>query len=140
MTRDEIEGMFQRRRALWRARDANALAADYADEAVVVSPLQGLLSGKARIREGYVSLFRSFPDWDYAPEDLLIDGDRAAEYFVVNGTHSGELFGIPPTGRRFEIRGILLLRLIDKRIAREQRIYDFTGLLVQLGVLRPKLL
>jgi steroid delta-isomerase-like uncharacterized protein len=139
MTRDDIEGLLERRKALWRARDPNALAADYADDAVVVSPLQGLLTGKRKIRDAYVSLFRSFPDWDYQPEETLIDGDRAAEYFGVSGTHSGELFGIPPSGRRFEIRGILLFRFVDLHIVREQRIYDFTGFLVQLGVLRPKL-
>ena len=139
MTRGDIAMVFERRKALWLARDANALAADYADDAVVVSPLQGLLNGKPKIKDGFASLFRSFPDWSYQPEELLIDGDRAAEYFAVSGTHSGELFGIPPSGRQFEIRGILLFRLADLRIVREQRIYDFTGLLMQLGILRPKL-
>jgi len=140
MTRDEIERFFERRKAKWLARDAKALGADYADDAVVVSPLQGLLRGRTKIQEGFVSLFRSFPDWAYEPEELLIDGDKAAEYFVVTGTHSGELFGIPPSGRQFEIRGVLLFHLSDLRIVREQRIYDFTGLLVQLGVLRPRVM
>jgi hypothetical protein len=30
-----------------------------------------------------------------------IDGDRHADRWVLSGTHRGELFGIPATGKRF---------------------------------------
>jgi hypothetical protein len=45
---------------------------------------------------------------------------------------------MPPTGRRIEVAGAFIYRLHNGLIAHERRILDFTGLLVQVGVLRAK--
>jgi hypothetical protein len=46
---------------------------------------------------------------------------------------------MPGTNRHIEFRNARLMNLdADGLIAHERRIYDFTGLLVQLGVLRAK--
>ena len=47
-------------------------------------------------------------------------------------------FGLPGTGRRIEFRACRLFRMEGELIEHERRIYDFTGLLVQVGVLRAK--
>jgi predicted ester cyclase len=54
------------------------------------------------------------------------------------GIQRGEFCGLAPTGKRFEVRCAFLFFLKDNKIAREIRIYDFTGLLLQLGVLSAK--
>ncbi|MBA2301044.1 MAG: hypothetical protein H0W08_00255 [Acidobacteria bacterium] len=46
--------------------------------------------------------------------------------------------GIPGSGKRIEFDCVLILDLYDGLIKRERRIYDFTGMLIQLGVLRGK--
>jgi ketosteroid isomerase-like protein len=46
--------------------------------------------------------------------------------------------GLPPTGKPFRLPAVFLYELRDGRIVRERRIYDFTGLLVQVGVLKAK--
>jgi len=56
----------------------------------------------------------------------------------VRATQKGEFMGLPPTGRRFEFDCVLIYDIEDGLIVRERRIYDFTGLLIQLGVLRGK--
>ena len=66
------------------------------------------------------------------------DGDRAAYVFTHMATHVGETFGFPPSGRRVTIRGVCLFRFEGDRIAAEQRLYDFTQLMLQLGVLKAK--
>jgi predicted ester cyclase len=45
---------------------------------------------------------------------------------------------MPGTGRRIETSGAFILTLENGRIAAERRVYDFTGFLVQLGVLKAK--
>lgn len=37
--------------------------------------------------------------------DLVVDGERAAARLQYTGTHTGELAGLPPTGRRFSYAG-----------------------------------
>ena len=50
----------------------------------------------------------------------------------------GSFLGLEPSGRSFHIPAVFTYELRNGQIAREQRIYDFTGLLVQIGVLKAK--
>jgi predicted ester cyclase len=65
-------------------------------------------------------------------------GDRVALPFTARATHQGDFMGIPGSGRRFVLEGVMLWRLEGDHIADERRVYDFTGLLMKLGVLRGK--
>ncbi len=138
MTREEIFALFARREAAWRRRDAAALAADHAPDGVVVSPTGGVLEGRPEIERIYRVWFVAFPDLMFTTEDLLVDDDRAALLCRVTGSHAGEFFGMAPTGRRIEVAGAFIYRLQNDLIVHERRILDFTGLLVQVGVLRAK--
>jgi uncharacterized protein (TIGR02246 family) len=138
MTRDDIFAIFTRRENAWRERDPVALAADHAPDGVVVSPTGGVLEGRAEIERIYRVWFTAFPDLMLNTEDLLVDGDRAALLCRITGSHAGEFFGVAPTGRRIEVAGAFIYRLQDGHIAHERRVLDFTGLLVQVGVLRAK--
>lgn len=138
MTRDQIFALFARREAAWRARDAQALAADHASDGVVVSPTGGVLEGRAEIERIYRVWFVAFPDLVFTTEDLLVDDDRAALLCRFTGTHLGEFFGMGPTGRRIEASGAFIYRFENDLIVHERRVLDFTGLLIQVGVLRAK--
>ena len=71
-------------------------------------------------------------------DDVLIDGDRAVVIARLRGTHSGDFFGLAPTGRHMELQAALVLTIADGLVIDERRIYDFTGVLVQVGVLKAK--
>ena len=138
MTRAEIVAFFAKRQLHWNARDPQRLAADHAVDGVVRSPMHGQPRGRDAIAASYVALFDAFPDWRFTTEDLLIDGDRVAQVFSAEATHVGEFMGIPGTNRRFRIQGVRLCEMADGLIQSERRLYDFTALLIQVGVLRPK--
>jgi len=138
MTHDEIRDFFLAQQQDWRARDAKKLAGAHAENGILISPIFRTVSGRPAIQASYEVLFRTFPDWDYRAERLLIDGSAVAEPFTVAATHVGEFMGLAGSGRRFEIQGVRLFDMKDGLIAHERRYYDFTGMLVQLGVLRSK--
>ena len=138
MTRDDIVALMDRRNAAWAARDAAALAAIHAVNGVVVSPTGGVLEGRDEIQRVYRLWLTAFPDIAVAPADMLIDGDRVAQLLRISGTHLGDFFGMPPTNRHVELEAALLMIARDGAIAEERRVYDFTGLLVQVGVLKAK--
>jgi steroid delta-isomerase-like uncharacterized protein len=139
MTREEIVAVFARRREAWHNLDAAALAADYADKATVESPLAGgSATGRDEIERLYATYFVAFPDFKFEEEALLIDADRAAQLARITGTDSGGFMGMPPTGRRITFRIAFVHTFADGRIASERRVYDFTGLLIQVGVLKAK--
>jgi len=138
MTREEITRLFDRRNAAWARHDALALASDHAEACTVTSPIFGNISGREAILSTYRDLFAAFADWKVDAQDLLIDGDRVAEVFSAKGTHIHEFFGVPGTGRRFLIRGVIVFQFKDGKIVHEDRYYDFTGMLLQIGVLKAK--
>lgn len=138
MTRDEVLEFFARQQRAWAARDPEALASGHAEESTLVSPIFGTLQGRAAVLSSYRSLFQVFPDWAYTGEQLVVDGSRVAEPFAVTATHVGTFMGLAGTGRTFTIQGVRLFDLRDGMIWYERRYYDFTGLLIQLGILRSK--
>jgi steroid delta-isomerase-like uncharacterized protein len=139
MTRGEIATLFARRQEAWQRQDAAALAADYADDAVGDSPMQGRLNGRARIGAVYASWFASFPDLAFTSREVIIDGNRVAETYLLSGTQSAAFGGVPATGRRIEFKGVWLYTLNeDGKIVADERLYDVTNLLIQLGALRTK--
>jgi len=56
----------------------------------------------------------------------------------VTGTDMGGFMGLPPTGKRFTMPMVFLVDIKDGKIQHERRVYDFTGLMIQLGVLKAK--
>ena len=103
------------------------------------SPMHGTPKGRAAIADSYSALFNVFPDWQFTEDDLIVDGDRVAQVFTAEATHTGEFMGIAGTNRRFRIQGVRLYDMVNGLIRNERRLYDFTGLLLQVGVLRSKL-
>lgn len=138
MTRVEIEAFFHERQLAWTNRDPDALAGGHAEDGVLDSPMFGHREGRQAIRDSYRALFDIFPDWDYQGEDLLIDGRRVAQPFTVSATHVGTFMGHAGTNRLFRIQGARFFRMSNGLVQAERRIYDFTGLLIQIGVLKGK--
>lgn len=138
MTRGEIADFFARRQEAWQRRDAEALAADHAEDGVLESPVGGNVKGRSAIENIYQGWLSSFPDVEFFPEHLLIDRNRAVQFARMVGIQRGDFCGLAPTGKRFEIRCAFLFFFAGGRIAHEIRIYDFAGLLLQLGVLKAK--
>ena len=137
MTREEIVAFFKRRSEAYEDLDAAALAGDYADDAVIESPSTGKHSGRDAEKALRV-IFNAFLDLTMTVDDVLIDGDKVVTVHTVEGTHMQELLGLAPTGKRFTMSMAFIYELRDRKIVREQRIYDFTGMLVQIGVLKAR--
>lgn len=138
MTPGEISQFFARRDAIWQCHDYAALAEDHAEDGEVDSPVGGKVKGRDAIQNIYKEWFSSFPDVQCLTEHMLIDGDRAVQFVRMIGTQKGDFCGLVPTGKQFEVRCAFLFFFAERKIVREIRIYDFTGMLLQLGVLKAK--
>jgi steroid delta-isomerase-like uncharacterized protein len=74
-----------------------------------------------------------FPDLRCSVDDTITEGDRCVCRWRMTGTHSGTFVGIPPTGRKVVVDGISEMRFHQGRLAEQWTLYDFLGLLSQLG-------
>jgi predicted ester cyclase len=138
MSHEELVAFFSDRQKHWDARDATALAEGHSPDGRVVSPMWRERIGRDAILESYRQLFETFPDWELRGEPILVDGERVAQPFSATATLEGEFMGLPPTHRRCQIEGVRLYEMKDGLIHVEKRMYDFTGLLIQVGVLRSR--
>ena len=137
MTRSEILALFKKRQDAWEDLDAKTLAGDYTDESVIESPSAGVHTGRDS-EKALGAMFDAFLDLTMTVDDLVIDGDVVVAILSFEGTHMRPLLGFEPTGKRFHLSGAFVHRLKDRKIIHERRVYDFTGLLVQIGVLKAK--
>jgi steroid delta-isomerase-like uncharacterized protein len=79
--------------------------------------------------EGFLA---AFPDLvvDVVAE-FATDGDEVVEW-LMSGTHRGQFDGLSPSGRRFQVRGVTVLRTRGGRIVRCSDYWD-------LGTVRRQL-
>ena len=138
LTRDEIVALFERRQAAYDDLDAAALAADYAEDCVVDSPTGGTHTGRAAVERVLDTVFDAFLDMKMLTVRLVIDGDTVAQVMSFEGSNIGDFLGVPASGRMFRFDAVFVYELKGPQIVRERRIYDFTGLLTQIGVLKTK--
>jgi predicted ester cyclase len=138
MTREKIEQFFAKRNEAWNRHDIEALTADHAEDGEVESPAWGHVLGRQSIQDIYIQWFLSFPDAEFFTEHLLIDGKRAVQFGKMVGIHKGPFCGLAPTGKRFTIHCAFLFFFAESGVVREIRNYDFTGMLLQLGLLEAK--
>ena len=122
--------------AAWNAHDADAVAAVFAEDAVLREagrPVE--IQGRDGIRARAAMLIAAFPDFHLERLTLVIDGAQHADRWVMTGTHRGELFGIPPTGRSVRMEGATFTRMGDHGlVAEDVHVTDLGALMAQLGV------
>jgi steroid delta-isomerase-like uncharacterized protein len=91
-------------------------------------------AGAEGVRE-VVTMFRSaMPDLKVVIEDMIAEGDKVLVRYTLEGTHEGELFGIPPTGRRLSIKSMAVERVSEGKLREHWRITDSLDMMQQLGV------
>lgn len=121
--------------AAWNAHDPDAVAAVFAEDAVVRdagSPAES--RGRAAVRARAAALLAAFPDLRLERLALVIDGRSHADRWRMSGTHRGTLFGVAPTGRAVRVEGATFTRLgADGLVAEDVHFLDVAGLLRQLS-------
>lgn len=75
------------------------------------------------------------PNLHYEILDLICSADKAAIFLRVTGTHTGDLFGMAPQGRSFDVRQMQIEWIRDGRIDQHWRVTDELLWLRQIGQL-----
>jgi steroid delta-isomerase-like uncharacterized protein len=91
-----------------------------------------------RDREGFKRFFRTFragfPDQKFVNEFMIAEGDLVMAIGTMEGTHQGEFFGMPATGKHFKARNIDICRFTaDGLIAEHWGLFDRAAMMQQLA-------
>jgi steroid delta-isomerase-like uncharacterized protein len=101
-------------------------------DAVIHEPVSGTPED---LKAMAISMREAFPDWHSTVEEMVVEGDRVVERWTGRGTHEGEFQGIPPTGKRVTVPGVVFYRISDGKIAEFRGQFDRLSLMQQLGVI-----
>ena len=103
-------------------------------DAIVAMHVGGMGEGYTNTspREGLWSA-SGFPDREYTIDEQTVAGNTVWTRYTVRGTHLGEWEGVAPTGAQLTVSGVIVQRLEDGKVAHDFEIYDYAGLLEQLG-------
>jgi steroid delta-isomerase-like uncharacterized protein len=78
------------------------------------------VAGKKDGPEGFAQFVESvrsaLPDIDATIQNLVAEGDYVAMWNTATATHRGELFGMPPSGRRIEMKDFHFFRFSGGKI------------------------
>jgi steroid delta-isomerase-like uncharacterized protein len=95
----------------------------------------GLAPGLEVVKQWLTMFAAAFPDGHYVIEDVVAEEDRVVARTAFNGTHQGEMQGIPATGKSVSMPSITIFRLDNGKIAEGWLVSDNLSLMQQLGVI-----
>jgi len=91
--------------------------------------------GVEPFRQQIITFRAAFPDLHVTIEDLITDGGRFASRTMVTGTHTGDLMGMPATGKRISVQAVDIGRIENGQAKERWGGLDMYTLLTQLGVI-----
>ena len=135
MSTESNKAVVQRFREALNAGDLDGAFAVFAPNAVVhMSSAPEPLSMEGFKQLGQL-LQTAFTGATSTVEDMIAEGDKVVSRLIFRGTHTGDMMGIPPTGKSVAISEIIIDRLADGKIVESWRLFDQMGMMQQLGVI-----
>lgn len=79
---------------------------------------------------------KAFPDLKFEIKNMVVTDEQVAIHCVMHGTHKGDLFGMPPTGKIVKVNQMQIERIINNKIVEHWRQSDDLDMLRQLGEIK----
>jgi steroid delta-isomerase-like uncharacterized protein len=127
--------LWQRHVLAENRRSIDGLLATLCAEPVYVIMATGATHrGRAAVADFYTGLFVSMPDVTFELADVFIGENGVVEESVLVGTHTGDLFGLAPTGRPVHLPLTIVFPMRNGEILGERMYFDLDHLQRQLGL------
>ncbi|MGA7670686.1 MAG: ester cyclase [Nitrolancea sp.] len=109
------------------------LSADYVHHDPNLPP--ELQRGLPAYKQAITMMFGAFPDLIGSVEDVVSDGDKVVTRLRWQGTHLGDLMGIPASGNRVDFSMIEIQRVAGGKIVEGWAQFDAMGMMQQIGAM-----
>ena len=105
------------------------------EDFIELDPLPGQEQGRQGLKDVIGMLRTAFPDIRWVIEETIASGEKVVTRFKWSGTHRGDFLGVPATGRKVAVPGVVIDRLSGGRMADSRILMDTLELMQQLGVI-----
>lgn len=82
----------------------------------------------------YSNFITGFSDIEFTINEIFGQGDKIVKHWNFKGTHTGDFFGIPATGKAVDLSGATIAVMKDGKITQEQDFFDNMTFMSQLGI------
>ena len=112
---------------------------DLIDDAFVDhDPMPGMADDKKGQREVAEMVVSAFSNRKMGMHDLAETSDgRVVENWRMDGTHTGEAMGIPPSNKDISVRGMELWRVANGKVVEHWGVVDISDVLEKAGLIPP---
>lgn len=113
---------------------------DAVDELVAVNfiehaPFPGQGRGQEGLKAALHTLHTGFPDIHWTLDEQVAEGETVVSRFTFTGTHRGEFFGVPATGKSVKVWGVMIDVVRDGKLSESRILMDTISLLQQLDAI-----
>lgn len=119
----------------WDGGDPGVMDQVFSPNFVNQTPAPGVPPTFQGLKQTNIMIRSAFSDHRSTVEDLVAEGDTIAWRWTFAGKHTGEIMGIPPTGKYVTMSGIVFDRFEGGRIVERWDQADALTLMQQLGVI-----
>ncbi|MCE4566112.1 ester cyclase [Maribellus sp. CM-23] len=92
------------------------------------------MNGMEEYKQVYGTYLAAISDTHVEINKLMAEGELVTSYITLSGTHTGELDGLPPTGKQISVSVFTIFRIAEGKIMEEWEIMDELGFMTQLGL------
>jgi steroid delta-isomerase-like uncharacterized protein len=119
----------------WSRHDMEWVASVFTNDCIYEDVALGVTNrGKEELIAFGNGFIEGVPDLKVEVTSCFVTGDRAATEWKMSGTHTGNLPGMPATGRSFSLRGASVFQIRGDRILRCSDYWDLATFEKQLGL------
>ena len=90
--------------------------------------------GTGALKQFLATYRQAFPDLKVTLDDVFGEGDQVVCRWTATATHSGEILGLKPTGRRGSVTGCSINRFENGKVVEGWGNWDTLGMMQQLGL------
>jgi steroid delta-isomerase-like uncharacterized protein len=135
MTSEQLKAQKRRYFDAFNAADLDAIDELFAREYVLHMAGSADVRGADTLKQMVATSLASLSEATLRVDDMVAEGDKVATRWTMTAIHSGNFMGVPATGRRLSMHGVIVDRFVDGKVVEAWEAFDMYGLMRQLGTL-----
>ena len=135
MSTEENKAIVRRYQEIYNSNNLDVLTEVVAENFRTPRMMPGMPQGLEGAKKIHELTLIGMPDWQTEIDELIAEGTKVVARITIRGTHLGDFFGIPATGRQVKVSGIYIVRIENGKIVEHWGEEDSLGLLQQLGAM-----
>jgi predicted ester cyclase len=87
-------------------------------------------------KEHILGVRNTYPDLKLSIDNQIEEGDFVATCYTMKGTHTGSWMGIKPTGKKMEVTGVNIDKIVDNKIVEHGGAANMFEGLLEIGAIK----